>query len=90
MAEFPVDSDPNAPARPESVVTQNFDPKANAQKASVSEQWLPPGVDKNSLPRRAEAMTSAVYRTPGKTTRRCSFFIAALIWCSLPRRPAQR
>lgn len=67
MTEFPVDNDPSSPARPESVVTQNFDPAANAKEAKVSEQWLPPGLDKKTLPQRAEAMTSAVYRAPAKS-----------------------
>ena len=72
MTEFPVDNDPSTPARPESVVTQNFDPNANTKEAKVSEQWLPPGMDKKSLPQRAEAMTSAVYRAPAKSKQTAS------------------
>ncbi len=67
ITEFPVDNDPGTPARPESMVTQNFDPNANTKEAKVSEQWLPPGIDKKTLPQRAEAMTSAVYRAPNKS-----------------------
>jgi len=66
ITEFPVDTDPNSPARPSSVITQNFPPggsRSSSQKVQVPEKWLPPGVDPKSLPQRAEAMTSATYRT---------------------------
>jgi hypothetical protein len=66
LTEFPVDTDPNSPVRPDSVVTQNFSDggaRTSAQKVQTPEKWLPPGVPPQSLPQRADAMTSATYRT---------------------------
>jgi len=65
MTEFPVDTKTDAPARPTSIVTQNFQRGSgrSSQTAQVPAKWLPPGVSRDSLPRRANSMTSAVYRT---------------------------
>ncbi len=69
MTEFPVDTKTDAPARPTSIVTQNFQRGSgrSSQTAQVPAKWLPPGVSRDSLPRRANSMTSAVYRTGQKT-----------------------
>lgn len=63
LKEFPVDSSGQTPARPGSVITQDFQPggtKSNSQK--LPPRWLPPGLDRDSLRSRANAMTSVSYR----------------------------
>ncbi|MCI0490831.1 MAG: DUF5684 domain-containing protein [Blastocatellia bacterium] len=64
LTEFPVDTDPDSPARPSSVVTQEFErasTRSAPAKVQVPREWLPAGVDRESLPRRASAITSAAY-----------------------------
>lgn len=69
MTEFPVDTDPVAPARPDSVVSKDFGgAEASAAETEVPGEWLPPGIEPESLPDRATAATCATYRpTPSRT-----------------------
>lgn len=63
MAEFPVDTDPTAPARPTSVVRQSFeDGVVDDGAEQIPDEWLPPGLPKQELARQATAVTSAPYR----------------------------
>jgi len=75
MREFPVDTDPTAPAAPTSVATQSLTPDgpSGASSSGISSQTpLPPGLDRSTLARRADSMTTATYRprqqTPTSTT----------------------
>lgn len=69
MTEFPVDSDPNSPAQPTSVVSQNLTPSqpgSSSQSGNSSQVPLPPGVDRGTLPQRASSITSVTYNAhPG-------------------------
>ena len=69
LTEFPVDNDPNAPARPTSVQTETLS-GAGAKTAGSSPTKLPPGVDRTGLSKGATTMTSATYipRPKGATT----------------------
>lgn len=64
MTEFPVDTDPRAPTRPGSVVAQSLEPSGSgaAPSVQVPQKWLPPGLKRESLPRRARTVTAATYR----------------------------
>ena len=66
--ELPLDTDANAPAQPGSVMTQNFPSGAGASASpKVPQTWLPPGLDRASLPRRAGTLTSVTYRPRSAT-----------------------
>jgi hypothetical protein len=64
MTEFPVDNDPNSPAKPTSVQTESL---ASAKVGGSSDTKLPPGIDKSKLSRGATTMTSATYKPQPKT-----------------------
>jgi hypothetical protein len=65
LTEFPVDNDPNAPARPASVQTESLG-GAQAKNASTSPTKLPPGIDRSGLSKGATTMTSATYKPKPK------------------------
>jgi len=48
LTEFPVDNDPNAPARPTSVHTESLT-GATAKAEGYSPTKLPPGIDRSKL-----------------------------------------
>lgn len=60
MKEFPVDSAPSSPAKPDAVVAETY--WADGAKPKVPEKWLPKGVDRSTLPKRAKSLTAATYR----------------------------
>ncbi|HRJ96314.1 MAG TPA: DUF5684 domain-containing protein [Fimbriimonadaceae bacterium] len=60
MKEFPVDSAPTSPAKPDAVVAETY--LADGASSKVPEKWLPKGVDRSSMPKRAKSLTSATYR----------------------------
>ncbi|MEW6129721.1 MAG: DUF5684 domain-containing protein [Acidobacteriota bacterium] len=62
MSEFPVDTATTAQAKPTAVVTQNFGQQGGSTTVKTPKEWLPPGVDKTAITRKAGAMTSATYR----------------------------
>ncbi len=69
MTEFPVDTDADDPARPDSVVTKDFGASGAAGASAdtdIPDDWLPPGLESDSLPRRATAASAATYR-PGRS-----------------------
>lgn len=65
LTEFPVDNDPNAPARPTSVQTEALG-GTTAKAAGNSAAKLPPGIDRPSLSKGATTMTSATYKPKPK------------------------
>lgn len=67
MTEFPVDNDPNAPAKPSSVQTETLG-GATAKAGGASTTKLPPGIDKTKLSKGATTMTSATYKPQPKTS----------------------
>lgn len=64
LTEFPVDNDPNAPARPTSVKTEALG--GTTAKAEGSAAKLPPGIDRTTLSKGATTMTSATYKAKPK------------------------
>lgn len=67
--ELPLDTDANAPTQPGSVMTQNFPTGAGTSASpKVPQTWLPPGLDRASLPRRASTLTSVSYRPRAAAT----------------------
>lgn len=62
IQEFPVDIG-DAPATPTSVIRQNLAEGSDDSGQEVPDEWLPPGLPSEELPRVAEAVTSASYRT---------------------------
>jgi hypothetical protein len=66
LTEFPVDNDPNAPARPTSVHTEALT-GATAKAEGYTPIKLPPGIDRPSLSKGATAMTSATYKPKPKS-----------------------
>jgi len=71
MTEFPVDNDPNAPAKPTSVQTESL--SGNTTKSdSSSAAKLPPGVDRSKLSKGATTMTSSTYKPQPKTPKASS------------------
>ena len=66
LTEFPVDNDPNAPARPTSVHTEALT-GATEKAEGYTPTKLPPGIDRPSLSKGATAMTSATYKPKPKT-----------------------
>lgn len=67
MTEFPVDNDPNAPAKPTSVQTESLAGGVTGKADSSSTTKLPPGIDKSKLSKGATTMTSATYKPQPKT-----------------------
>ncbi len=68
MTEFPVDSDPNSPAKPTSVETETLGGAvAKSVGSSSSATKLPPGIDKSKLAKGATTMTSSTYKPKSKT-----------------------
>ena len=65
MTEFPVDNDPNAPAKPTSVQTEALG-GAVAKSEGSSPSKLPPGIDRSKLSKGATAMTSSTYKPQPK------------------------
>jgi hypothetical protein len=65
LTEFPVDNDPNAPARPTSVHTEALT-GATAKAEGYTPTKLPPGIDRPSLSKGATTMTSATYKPKPK------------------------
>ena len=61
MTEFPVDNDPNAPAKPTSVQTESLS-GTTTKSDSSSAAKLPPGVDRSKLSKGATTMTSSTYK----------------------------
>lgn len=61
MTEFPVDNDPNAPARPTSVQTEALG-GTMATSTSTLTTKLPPGIDRTRLAKGATSMTSSTYK----------------------------
>lgn len=66
MTEFPVDNDPNAPAKPSSVQTESLS-GATAKAGGSSSTKLPPGIDRSKLSKGATTMTSSTYKPQPKT-----------------------
>jgi Family of unknown function (DUF5684) len=69
LKEFPVDTNTNSPARPGSVITQDFQQggtKGSSQQ--LPQKWLPPGLDREGLRNRANAITSVTYRSQPQAT----------------------
>lgn len=66
MTEFPVDNDPNAPARPTSVHTESLT-GTTAKAEGYTPTKLPPGIDRAGLSKGATTMTSATYKPKPKT-----------------------
>ena len=66
ITEFPVDNDPNAPARPTSVQTESLS-GATAKASGSGPTKLPPGIDKTKLSKGATTMTSSTYKAQPKT-----------------------
>jgi hypothetical protein len=66
MTEFPVDNDPNAPAKPTSVQTESLS-GATTKAEGSSPAKLPPGIDKSKLSKSATTMTSSTYKAQPKT-----------------------
>lgn len=66
MTEFPVDNDPNAPAKPTSVQTEALG--GAVAKSGGSAVKLPPGIDKSKLAKGATTMTSSTYKSQPKTS----------------------
>lgn len=62
ITEFPVDNDPNSPARPTSVQTESLS-GATAKVNGSGPTKLPPGIDKTKLSKGATTMTSSTYKT---------------------------
>lgn len=63
LKEFPVDTASNSPVRPGSVITQNFQQSGTKSAAQqLPPKWLPPGLDREGLRSRANAITSVSYR----------------------------
>lgn len=64
MTEFPVDTDPSLPARPDAVVLADLNPtrSGSSPASSVPKDWLPPGASTDRLARRASNITAATYR----------------------------
>lgn len=71
LTEFPVDNDPNAPARPTSVQTESLS-GATAKAEGSSSTKLPPGIDRSKLSKGATSMTSATYKPQPKTPKSAS------------------
>jgi cytoskeletal protein RodZ len=67
MTEFPVDNDPNAPAKPTSVQTESLG-GATTKSDSASTAKLPPGVDRSKLSKGATTMTSSTYKPQPKSS----------------------
>ncbi|MDX6383826.1 MAG: hypothetical protein QOK48_1399 [Blastocatellia bacterium] len=65
LTEFPVDNDPNAPARPTSVQTEALG-GTTAKAGGSAAAKLPPGIDRSSLSKGATTMTSATYKPKPK------------------------
>lgn len=65
MTEFPVDNDPNAPAKPTSVQTESLAGGAGKSDSAAAAK-LPPGVDRAKLSKGATTMTSATYKPQPK------------------------
>jgi hypothetical protein len=63
LTEFPVDTSHANPARPTSVATYNFQSGGANSASRVPQASLPPGVRRERLPRMANSMTSAEYRS---------------------------
>ena len=66
MTEFPVDNDPNSPAKPTSMQTESL-AGATGRTESSAPTKLPPGIDKTKLSKGATTMTSATYKPQPKT-----------------------
>jgi hypothetical protein len=66
LTEFPVDNDPNSPAKPTSVQTESLS-GVTGKAGSSSSTKLPPGIDKSKLSNGATTMTSATYKPQPKT-----------------------
>jgi hypothetical protein len=66
MTEFPVDNDPNAPAKPTSTQTESLS-NTTAKSGGSSNTKLPPGIDRSKLSKGATTMTSATYKPQPKT-----------------------
>ena len=71
MTEFPVDNDPNAPAKPTSVQTESLS-RNTTKSDSSSAAKLPPGVDRSKLSKGATTMTSSTYKPQPKTPKASS------------------
>jgi hypothetical protein len=67
MTEFPVDNDPNAPAKPTSVQTESLG-GTTTKSDSASTAKLPPGVDRSKLSKGATTMTSSTYKPQPKSS----------------------
>ena len=67
MTEFPVDNDPNSPAKPTSLKTETLGGAAGKSGGSTTAK-LPPGIDKTKLAKGATTMTSATYTTKPKVS----------------------
>src|ERR1044072_5373646 len=68
LTEFPVDSSTTSPTKPTAVVTQDFGQPGSSQAVKTPKDWLPSGVDRSAIPRKARAMTSVTYRPQNKST----------------------
>jgi len=67
ITEFPVDNDPNSPARPTSVQTESLT-GATAKASGAGPTKLPPGIDRNKLSKGATTMTSSTYKSQPKSS----------------------
>lgn len=93
MTEFPVDNDPNSPAKPASVETETLGGAvAKSAGSSSSSTKLPPGIDKSKLAKGATTMTSSTYKPKSKTQSSSSTSTAAkdnVYICVLTAMPGQ-
>lgn len=60
MKEFPIDTAKEGKAKPDAVVAETY--LADGATSKVPETWLPKGVDRSSIPRKAKSLTAATYR----------------------------
>jgi len=66
MTEFPVDTDPDAPATPTSLQTEALGGTIT-KPSSESSTKLPPGVDRSKISKGATSMTSSTYKPRPKS-----------------------
>jgi cytoskeletal protein RodZ len=88
MTEFPVDSDPSAPASPTSVQTEALGGTI-AKSSTDSTTKLPPGIDRSKLAKGATSMTSSTYKPKQKnaTTAAAGPGVYICVLKTMPNQP---
>ena len=94
MTEFPVDTDPNAPAKPSSVQTETLGgttaKSGSSSSSSSTSAKLPPGIDKTKLSQGATTMTSSTYKPTPKTQQSSASSTKSEVYiCVLTAMPGQ-